>query len=478
MKRIYPRLCSSNTSEEALDPTQKLLKTLLSPTAKTTKKWISEVEVQKLCNYYRGSSSDQKLDFLQILASEGSLDHNSVLEAAKNLVVAQDKGEGAIIQAENRLSQRLIPNYQELFTFISKLNGGVKFLVDLRADLLDHVADGKGDHNLKALNNTLKELLSHWFSAGFLQLQRVTWQSSCEMLEKVSAIEAVHPVRGWTDIKQRVGPYRRCFVFTHSSMPQEPVMVLHCALMMDIPESIQTIVQYQGRNPSYSVLDGEDSSQANAGIFYSISAAQKGLQGIDLGNYLIKSVVKELRKEFRKMEVFSTLSPIPGFRSWLIAAINQEIRDPSDKELFTKEELEEIKKTSGEDQQGLPLMKEILLTNSWCLLPELTAALKQPLMRLCARYLVSEKRRGYALNPVANFHLRNGAVLWRLNWMGDTSQRGLRASCGMMANYKYNLDQTSDNSKVYIETKKVIASSQVQLLVKGPSMGGKLGSKL
>ncbi|XP_071819206.1 malonyl-CoA decarboxylase, mitochondrial-like [Apostichopus japonicus] len=476
-------LCSSESGEESLDPTQRLLKAMLSPTPKTGRKWISEAEVQSLCNYYRGSSSEQQLRFLKDLAKEGSLDHESVIDAAKNLLTAQEKGEAAVSQAENRLSQRLTPNYQDLFTFISKLNGGVKFLVDLRADLLDHLsnAHGSADHNLKALNVTLKEMLSHWFSAGFLNLERVTWQSSCEMLEKVSAIEAVHPIRGWTDIKHRVGPYRRCFVFTHNSMPKEPVMVLHCALMMDIPESIQTIVQFQGRrllNLSETWLDGEDHSQANAGIFYSISSAQKGLQGIELGNFLIKSVVKELRKEFRKMEVFSSLSPIPGFRDWLMSSINQEMRDPSNKELFSKEELQRIKKATDEDLEGLPLIKEILTTNSWSLSEDLKTILKQPLMRLCARYLLTEKRRGYALNPVANFHLRNGAVLWRLNWMGDSSQRGLTASCGMMVNYKYNLDQTSANSKTYIETKKVIASSQVMLLTKTQVGGMKFSSKL
>ncbi|PIK56993.1 putative malonyl-CoA decarboxylase, mitochondrial-like [Apostichopus japonicus] len=508
-------LCSSESGEESLDPTQRLLKAMLSPTPKTGRKWISEAEVQSLCNYYRGSSSEQQLRFLKDLAKEGSLDHESVIDAAKNLLTArqpsiyakckvisgrpssknhfnkkeddyfdlQEKGEAAVSQAENRLSQRLTPNYQDLFTFISKLNGGVKFLVDLRADLLDHLsnAHGSADHNLKALNVTLKEMLSHWFSAGFLNLERVTWQSSCEMLEKVSAIEAVHPIRGWTDIKHRVGPYRRCFVFTHNSMPKEPVMVLHCALMMDIPESIQTIVQFQGRrllNLSETWLDGEDHSQANAGIFYSISSAQKGLQGIELGNFLIKSVVKELRKEFRKMEVFSSLSPIPGFRDWLMSSINQEMRDPSNKELFSKEELQRIKKATDEDLEGLPLIKEILTTNSWSLSEDLKTLLKQPLMRLCARYLLTEKRRGYALNPVANFHLRNGAVLWRLNWMGDSSQRGLTASCGMMVNYKYNLDQTSANSKTYIETKKVIASSQVMLLTKTQVGGMKFSSKL
>ncbi|KAH9499087.1 hypothetical protein Btru_006653 [Bulinus truncatus] len=252
----------------------------------------------------------------------------------------------------------LKPKFKILFSHVGKVRGGVKFLVDLRADVLKFKQKDSDELNgllFQELNTALKDLLLLWFTVGLLSLERITWTSSCGLVEKVSMYEAVHKVKNWEDIKRRVGPYRRCYIFTHSSMPGEPVVVLHTALTQEISSSIQGILQnprlryssiaddqtfgkgselLSGRdeNKSKSVdfdnnpnlnSDNEDPSLVKAAIFYSITSTQTGLQGIDLGYYLIKSVVSKLKSEFPDLSQFSSLSPIPGFRDWLLLTLNR-----------------------------------------------------------------------------------------------------------------------------------------------------------
>jgi len=316
---------------------------------------------------------------------------------------------------------------------------------------------------------------------GFLQLERITWESPCDMLQKISDYEAVHPIRNWTDLKRRVGSYRRCFVFTHNSMPREPVVVLHTALTNEISSSIQSIVQHPRLGSPLSDPDNsnsppvekpEDPSLITTAIFYSITSTQKGLGGVELGNYLIKSVVKELLQEFPQMHQFSSLSPIPGFKDWLISQINVCINaynagEEPENDVLLDEEMFELKNALATSGRGLfETFKKALVNNIWVQEKDLSIALEKPLTRLCARYLYSEKRRGFALNPVANFHLRNGAMMWRINWLADTTPRGLGASCGLMVNYRYFLGQTEQNSKDYMESQRIAASDQVMGLVR------------
>ncbi|XP_041462453.1 malonyl-CoA decarboxylase, mitochondrial-like [Lytechinus variegatus] len=447
--------------------------------------WIPESTVQEVCDHYHGLANEGRLTFLSAMASGMGTRHDRVRKEANLLQTQAGREDASILQAENRLRQSLIPGYSTLFSHISRLRGGVKFLVDLRADLLNHLSSQKSLPNeaeLKALNDTLKDLLIGWFAAGMLNLERVTWSSSCDMLEKISQYEAVHPVRHWTDIKHRVGPYRRCFVFTHSSMPNEPLVILHTALTRDISASIQSIVRKQD-DIAIGVKPGEeDPDEAQAAIFYSITSTQKGLQGVELGNHLIKSVVKELQSEFPSMHLFSSLSPIPGFRDWLVSQINKEVKDGHKNSLLTAQELDSFQSAIDiASPQALPTLKKVIVTNEWVKSERLVESLQSPLMRLCARYLYSEKRRKMALNTVANFHLRNGATMWRLNWLGDTSPRGLTASCGMMVNYRYYLENTTSLSQHYIETQNIEASQQILDLVgEGLSSGetGNVNSKL
>ncbi|XP_067140335.1 malonyl-CoA decarboxylase, mitochondrial-like [Centruroides vittatus] len=443
-----------------------------------------DAKARQFCMKYVNLSSEEKKDLFIHLTKYYGVDHNLVLQMSQTIVSNKDKGECFRMRAEEKLKTALMPSYQELFSRIGRLEKGVKFLVDLRTDLLDLIALVDNIHpyfyQLKALNATLRDLLSLWFSVGFLQLERVTWDSSCDMLQKISEYEAVHPMRSWTDLKSRVGLYRRCYVFTHSSMPKEPVVVLHTALTNEIASSIQSIVVNQRMHSegdiSLTLNRLEDPKNISAAIFYSITSTQRGLQGIELGTQLIKRVVQEILTEFPHLTQFSTLSPIPGFKTWLMLEIQKyEKQEQTVENFFTNDELSILEKHLVENTYSvIPRLKKLLSSNSWINDEILSNILHIPLMRICAHYLYKEKRRGYALNNVANFHLRNGAVLWRLNWKADLSPRGLDHSCGMMVNYRYFLDKVEEFSCMYVEKQEIEASDQFIQLLKPISFSSSL----
>lgn len=427
-----------------------------------------ESKCRRFCDHYTSLAPEDRLRFLTTLSKQYGVNQEAVVQVARSVVSAQEKGETLLLMTEERLRHTLIPQYQQLFSKVGRLDGGVKFLVDMRADILTHLPGVQSEEykaHMRILQQTIRDLLALWFSVGFLHLQRITWQSPCDMVQKISQYEAVHPIRDMTDLKRRVGSYRRCFVFTHGSMPGEPVVVLHTALTGSISSSIHSILKtptFSGRRPETdSSSDGdveekEELSKISAAIFYSITSTQKGLQGVDLGNYLIKTVVKELQNEFSGITQFSSLSPIPGFKTWLIIEINKalNLKDIGEhsEELLLLSEIEELKNFLGISEESvLKTVKDLIQTHAWIQNEQICDVIKKPLMRLCARYLHREKRRGFALNPVANFHLGNGAVLWRLNWKADMSIRGINQSCGMMVNYRYYLESTEENSRKYLE---------------------------
>ncbi|XP_020336234.1 malonyl-CoA decarboxylase, mitochondrial [Oncorhynchus kisutch] len=413
-------------------------------------------------HFYRSLEKEEKSQLLAKLSHDFGVDHKGVSELAGKLLDTQQRDLATILQVEDRLRYSLTPRYKQLLNHISRVESGVKFLVDLRADLLEIISSKASDSpHIRDLNGTLKSLLSEWFSVGLLRLERITWQSPCEILQKISQYEAVHPVRNWTDIKRRVGPYRRCYAFTHAAMPGEPLVVLHVALTEDISDNIQSIVR------EFATLDSEeDVSKVNTAVFYSISSTQAGLQGVELGNVLIKRVVRELQSEFPHMSQFSSLSPIPGFSSWLQGLLSQH-RKEGRVELLTDCEWGKVADVTNTtpDTNVLDALRKLISTGDWTRSEHLVHILEPALMRLCAWYLYGEKRRGYALNPVANFHLQNGATMWRLNWHADTSPRGVANSCGIMVNYRYFLQETTSNSAAYMHNKIITATEQVLGLV-------------
>ncbi|XP_004704583.1 malonyl-CoA decarboxylase, mitochondrial [Echinops telfairi] len=401
----------------------------------------------------------ERAELLGRLAKGFGVDHGQVAEqSAGVLQLRQHPREPAVLLlAEDRLRYALVPRYRGLFRNISKLDGGVRFLVCLRADLLQAQTLKllEGPH-LREMDGVLKSMLTEWFSSSFLNLERVTWHSPCEVLQKISESEVVHPIKNWMDIKRRVGPYRRCYYFSHCSTPEEPLVVLHVALTPEITSNIQAIVK--DCPPS----ETEDKNHITTAIFYSISLTQQGLQGIELGTFLIKRVIKELRREFPHVAAFSSLSPIPGFTKWLLGLLSSP-KEHGHSPLFTDGEAQELAELLGGPVGDT--LKDFLSSHEWALSEQLARALQAPLMRLCAWYLYGEKHRGYALNPVANFHLQNGAVLWRINWMADQSRKGLTGSCGLMVNYRYFLEETTMNSTAYLGSKHIKASEQVLSLV-------------
>ncbi|XP_034253035.1 malonyl-CoA decarboxylase, mitochondrial-like [Thrips palmi] len=468
-----------------------LLKEILAYQDTNMSNWIIESKVKALCAAYSYLLKPHKEGFLKVLACEFAVDHNVVRKAAEQMAQLQEEEHlgKLFMKLEEKLKSSLTPQYSWLFMHVGRLERGVKFLVDLRTDVLDLLSQLEAFDPalvpMQRLNSTLRELLSMWFSVGFLSVERVTWKSSCEMLQKISEYEAVHPVRSWTDLKRRVGLYRRCFVYTHNSMPDEPIVVLHIALCDEISSSMAGIVAAASRlsvDASTSDMgllglrsETEDPSLVKSAVFYSITSTQKGLKGIELGNYLIKRAAQEVQAEFQQVTQFSTLSPIPGFRSWL----NDKLKaaDRGENEVLSQEEDLALQKILGQNWPSD--LQKLLKSNAWLENEELVAFLKEPLMRLCARYLYLEKHRSAALNGVANFHLKNGAVMWRINWQADLSPRGLGNSCGIMVNYRYYLEDTEKNSRNYLELNKINASEQVmQLAASAERLSVQLQSKM
>ncbi|XP_043281202.1 malonyl-CoA decarboxylase, mitochondrial-like [Venturia canescens] len=422
--------------------------------------WIIEAKVEKLCSTYVEFSKKERNCFLWQLASQYSVDHENICSLSEKLGCIKSNYQRELVLRERILKNALTPRYQWLFILMGRLEHGVKFLVDLRTDILEllsEVSEPEKAIVLQQLNSTLHDLLFLWFSVGFLHLERITWQSSCEMLQKISDYEANHPIKNWLDLKRRVGLYRRCFVFTHPSMPREPLVVLHTALCDLIPETVRGIDEADKRiiSRTEDSKNRENKSEIKAAIFYSIASTQKGLKGIDLGNYMIKEVVKEVKREFPMIDQLSTLSPIPKFRAWFFEKLKQDTM-----KMFTSKE-EEILQNLLRTHDLKTALRKLLNNSLWTSNDEITRVLKDPLIRSCAWYLYREKHRNYALDKVANFHLRNGAFIWRINWMADPSPRGAENSCGIMVNYRYDLNETEENSRSYIESNTIKASESV-----------------
>jgi malonyl-CoA decarboxylase len=363
--------------------------------------------------------------FLRLLAEEFDVDRAAVDEACARLSRAHKESDRR--EAEQTLRQALEPPHTRLLAQFNVLPEGVKFLVDLRAELMSL---GKRDTTFAALEQDLRNLLASWFDIGFLELQRITWESPAALLEKLIAYEAVHTIQSWTDLKNRLEADRRCFAFFHPRMPHEPLIFVEVALVSGMAADVQKLLD------EHAPLT--DPGSADTAIFYSISNCQKGLAGISFGNFLIKRVADQLAGELPNLRNFATLSPIPGFRKWLDGRLAE-----------------------GAD----PRLGEIVNTPGWHLDPALAKEAREPLSRLCAKYLVVEKgRRGRAIDPVAHFHLSNGARVERLNWLGDTSPKGLQQSAGMMVNYLYKLGDIEANHEAYTGEGRVAASPALRNL--------------
>ncbi|KAJ2386159.1 hypothetical protein GGI05_004471 [Coemansia sp. RSA 2603] len=302
------------------------------------------------------------------------------------------------------------------------------------------------------MSDFLMRRLQMW-TVGTLDLKRITWNSPACTIEKLEQYESVHAVRSWMDIKRRLGNGRRCFGFFHRNAPREPLIFVWVALTDVIPENVQSIL-LEREQPK--------SSEANAkcAIFYSISS-QVGLARVDLGNFLIKRVVSVLRTEIPNIETFCTLSPLPRFRSWLDKLLSPENLEspPQDIGISQSEHNNLIRCVPGA-KTWTSALKSLVDRRGWTADPEIVDAMEPVIRLLGAYYLIKVKRRtsNSAADPVANFHLRNGSCLHRVNWRGDTSYHGLRQSLGLMCNYNYILDRIEENSESYVVDGKIAIS--------------------
>ena len=326
---------------------------------------------------------------------------------------------------------------------------GVKFVVDLRAELL---ALGKSDAAARALSEDLRPLLGAWFDVGFLDLVRIDWRASAALLEKLVAYEAVHAIRSWRDLKNRLDSDRRCFAFFHPRMPDEPLIFVEVALTKGMAGNVQRLLDAKAET--------SDVAGADTAIFYSISNCQQGLAGISFGNFLIKRVAEQLVRDLPNIRDFATLSPIPGLRRY----IDERLKTEGDKALMPAAIASLV--SVIDEAKGAAAVTRLLARPLWWEVPAIDKTLRPILMRMAARFLTTVDERGRALDRVAHFHLGNGAIVERLNWLGDTSANGFKQSYGMMVNYRYRLGDVDANHEAYAAGR-VVASREVRALAKG-----------
>jgi malonyl-CoA decarboxylase len=404
----------------------------------------ARVRAAELGRAYLSLNSHGRERFWQILAGEFDVDHAAVERCCVELAAASGPVERNA--AERALRTALEPPRVTLMRQFNALPEGVKFLVDRRAELMDF---GAQDPLLRGLEEDLKRLLANWFDIGFLELKRITWESAAALLEKLMVYEAVHEIRGWTDLKNRLEADRRCFAFFHPRMPDEPLIFVEVALVSGMAGDIHALLD--------EAAPIGDPEAADTAIFYSISNCQRGLAGISLGDFLIKRVVDALAGELPRLKVFATLSPVPGFRAWLD---RQEPRG-----LLLSGERAAIE--ALEAGAGGLAFSALLDRAGWHEDVAVAAALRDPLLHLCARYLLHERTaRGRALDPVAHFHLSNGARVERLNWRGDVSAKGVQQSAGIMVNYLYRLADIEANHEAYRGDGRVAASAAIRSLAR------------
>ena len=362
--------------------------------------------------------------FLNLLAEDFDLDYEAVKATINNWQPNP--------ASTTKLRQALESPRLTLLRQFNELPDGIKFLVNMRADLLNIKDKSEA---LQGLQQEMKQLLHAWFDLGFLQLQKITWDSPTSLLEKLIEYEAVHAINGWSDLKNRLAKDRCCYAFFHPQMPDEPLIFIEVALTQGLAGKMDPLL-----DEGAPLLDTE---LADTAIFYSISNTQRGLAGISFGNFLIKNVVAQLLQQYPHLKQFSTLSPIPGFNKWLRNNQGQALAQLSD---------EQTKQLNDYcDELGLEANISALLAYSWQDNQDLSDWLEAPIKQLISHYLTMEKRGQNALDPVANFHLSNGAKAARLNWRANLSERGLNESAAVMINYIYELDKIESNCVNYVE---------------------------
>jgi malonyl-CoA decarboxylase len=366
---------------------------------------------------------DDRQGFERFLATDFQPDATMLRGAAERYLVDMTA------EAAAHLAQAADPPRQELLRRMNMAPGGTGALVAMRKGILSRLRD---EPTLELLDADLKHLFASWFNRGFLELRRIDWQSPAAVLEKLIAYEAVHEITGWDDLRRRLAPDRRCFAFFHPALPGEPLIFVEVALVEGLAGAVPPLLLQDGDEEAARLR----AARADTAIFYSISNCQDGLRGVSFGNFLIKQVVEELQTELPRLQRFSTLSPIPGFRRWLME----------------------------QPRHGDAALLSKLETDRWWQDLELSEQLRIGLMQRCAVYLTRRPSSGGRIDPVARFHLGNGARLERINWLGNTAPRGIRESFGIMVNYLYDHDQIEANHEAFVHGT-IVRSAEVEALL-------------
>jgi len=391
-----------------------------------------------LCAYSYADEAE-KLEFFRYLLGE--------LTPAPDMVTAAARAylEMPSAAALSELETAVESPRREFFRRLNLAPGATSSIVAMRADLISLLAQAP---ELRPVDADLNHLLGSWFNRGFLVLRRIDWSSPASILEKIIEFEAVHEIRGWDDLRRRLDPAdRRCFGFFHPSLVDEPLIFVEVALTREIPATIQELLTEE-------TAQSRDTRAPTTAVFYSISNCQEGLRGISFGNFLIKQVAEDLAREIPSLRTFVTLSPAPRFAAWLVRRASEE--------------------SEATDRETLALLED----SSWAAHAEHQERLKPVLIPLAAEYyLAARTGAGRPVDPVARFHLGNGARLERINWLGDKSARGLRQSHGIMVNYLYELSDIEKNHEAYINEGKIAASRAVRSLVKSSGKSPRSNNK-
>ena len=370
----------------------------------TTGEVSTQVYAEHLLNLIEDLDDKRLSTFLKNLLSKYDIDTKILLKNAKNY--SSEKNE----KNYQEISNSSEPRWIELFRRLNSTPNGTYRLVKMRERI-----HSLNNEDFKIFDYGLLRLFKYWFNPSFLVLERVDWETPANILEKIIQYEAVHEINSWNDLRARLAPKdRQCFAFFHPLIPNDPLIFVEVALCSGVPKSIQKII-----NIDRQEIDVEE---ANTAIFYSISNCHNGLLGISFGNFLIKEVAKNLKRELPELNQFLTLSPLPGFMKWM--------------EEYAPITFERCSEKNCSDDE---------------------------LMKKAIKYLTeSDRKDGMPNDPVGRFHIGNGASLERVNLDADLSEKGLLQSYGVMANYLYDLDVVEENHEIFYKNKVVPVSSEIK----------------
>ncbi|MFL5085741.1 MAG: malonyl-CoA decarboxylase [Xanthobacteraceae bacterium] len=380
---------------------------------------------------YDQLTTGPRIAFFEALATRFGPDHERLTGAIEQW--RREPTEETIAELHDAAESRR----QELFRRINLAPGGTAGLVDMREQLLEAMTHRD---DLAAVDADFVHLFSSWFNRGFLVLRRIDWATPAIILEKIIRYEAVHRIRGWDDLRRRIDPPdRRCYAFFHPALVDDPLIFVEVALTRDIPTGIAPILTSQ--------REAIQPDRATTAVFYSISNCQRGLTGVTFGHFLIKQVAEEISREIPNISTFVTLSPVPGFADWL-----------------ARERAREVSTVLSDDDRAALAHLD---TQGWWQMPNTRDAVREPLVRAAAWYFLhARSKNGTPLDPVARFHLGNGARLEQINWLADTSAKALSQSHGLMVNYLYDLKNIEKNHEAYAETRTIVTSNMVKRLAR------------